>query len=700
MAKALTDADNLRQSTLQAALKITDDAEKVAAAKIAEAQKTVADLMENNKVVLSTANQPSELGKELRDQPGDITIRCADGEVSAHKIILKTFKQSFFNFLSNESWAPKPIDLKQFSSKTVELCLDLMYQAKTSMEMEFEDLCKLYQLTDYLKLDKLNLACVEAIKNALALFKDSKKYMDFYSFINEQMLVSNDILLKHFGEQIEIATRFKRANDGDPVDMNNLAVLYARGSGVKQDKAKAFEWFKKAAENGNAEGMVNLGGCYEIGFGFNKDVKKAFEWAKKAANKGLSEGIKFLSLCYFKGIGISQDNKIAFDLFKIAADKGNYKAMTHLGYCYQNGLGVNKDFHKAFEWYKKGTENGDNIAMYNLGTCYANGEGVKADSKKAFEWYKRAAKNGNIQSMATLGLWYACSSVVIQDREMTKHWYARAEEAKKLGEPIEFIESQRSPLDVAQPHIQSMIDNLVEKHKDRRQLLVLDLSKQLAQYFLDSTNGLKNLRDLVNIAKESMLKREINLPENFHSMVVDESIEHLLSGKVDSSLLKLSNFKGEQLEKLIVKMKEKLITTDNSEIRVAIARQLLKKQAREDIEVKLVINEENKQAYHKVAITVLRDLIDPNSKAFTSHKKLNKELGFLAQLVRMSGPFTAEERDELIPQLIEAISTRRPPMYLRTDKDFAKDRAFKEAGQEIWNSLGLGEFKIEFVQEN
>ena len=59
--------------------------------------------------------------------------------------------------------------------------------------------------------------------------------------------------------------------------------MYKEGRGVKQDSAKAAEWFKKAAEQGNAGAQFNLGKMYEVGDGVEQDSVKAADWYKKAA---------------------------------------------------------------------------------------------------------------------------------------------------------------------------------------------------------------------------------------------------------------------------------------------------------------------------------------------------------------------------------------------------------------------------------
>ena len=68
----------------------------------------------------------------------------------------------------------------------------------------------------------------------------------------------------------------KVADDGDPMAMDYLGVLYQTGNGVSQDLSQAREWFQKAAEAGDLAGVTNLGAIYGNGEGTPEDYGKAF----------------------------------------------------------------------------------------------------------------------------------------------------------------------------------------------------------------------------------------------------------------------------------------------------------------------------------------------------------------------------------------------------------------------------------------
>ena len=150
-----------------------------------------------------------------------------------------------------------------------------------------------------------------------------------------------------------------RALNGDVGAQSHLGYIYENGLyGVKQDYAKAAEWYEKAAKKGNMLAQANLSNIYYAGRGVKQDYAKAFKWAEKAAKQGDS---------------VSQYN---------------------LGVMYDDGKGVRQDYVKAREWYEKAAEQGNLNAQFNLGVMYANGEGVPQDLTTAKEWFGKACDNG------------------------------------------------------------------------------------------------------------------------------------------------------------------------------------------------------------------------------------------------------------------------------------------------------------------
>lgn len=76
------------------------------------------------------------------------------------------------------------------------------------------------------------------------------------------------------------------AKAGDVNAMNNLGMVFLRGTGVQADRDQAVYWFKQAAERGNATAASNLGYIYANGIGVMADAAEAIAWYRRAVNLG------------------------------------------------------------------------------------------------------------------------------------------------------------------------------------------------------------------------------------------------------------------------------------------------------------------------------------------------------------------------------------------------------------------------------
>ncbi len=67
---------------------------------------------------------------------------------------------------------------------------------------------------------------------------------------------------------------------------NQLAFMYSKGLGVKEDFNKAKKLWEKAANKGLVQAQNNLGFMYERGLGVRQNKRIAKEWYGKACDKG------------------------------------------------------------------------------------------------------------------------------------------------------------------------------------------------------------------------------------------------------------------------------------------------------------------------------------------------------------------------------------------------------------------------------
>ena len=106
-------------------------------------------------------------------------------------------------------------------------------------------------------------------------------------------------------------------------------------------------------DQGDAQAQTDLGSMYYLGEGVRQDYAKAVEWFEKAANQGNSSAQSNLGLMYYQGLGVSQDYAKAVDLYKKSANQGVAAAQVNLGVMYENGRGVRQDYAKAIDLYEK-----------------------------------------------------------------------------------------------------------------------------------------------------------------------------------------------------------------------------------------------------------------------------------------------------------------------------------------------------------
>lgn len=223
----------------------------------------------------------------------------------------------------------------------------------------------------------------------------------------------------------------KSAEHGYSRAMELLGDIYSKGINedsfiIKQDSAKAIEWYEQAAELMNAESMNKIGICYLDGYIVEKNPETAVEWFRKAAILGNATAQYKIAHCYYTGMGVVQNYKLAAEWYHKAAEQGNKDAQNRLGNFYYSGKGVIKDYTKAVEWFKKAADQGYEWAQKNLANCYYNGEGVEQNYNLAAEWYRKAAEQGNTHAQNILGNLYYNGKGVVKDYTKAAEWYRKA----------------------------------------------------------------------------------------------------------------------------------------------------------------------------------------------------------------------------------------------------------------------------------
>lgn len=125
-----------------------------------------------------------------------------------------------------------------------------------------------------------------------------------------------------------------------------------------------------AALSGNAMAQFYAGLLRDYGWGVRQNYAKALDWYRKAAAHGNANAENNIGTDYADGHGVPQNYAKAIAHFREAAKLGSVPAENNMGAAYYNGLGVPKSYVMAAHWYNKAAVLGNAKAAYYLGLAY------------------------------------------------------------------------------------------------------------------------------------------------------------------------------------------------------------------------------------------------------------------------------------------------------------------------------------------
>lgn len=176
---------------------------------------------------------------------------------------------------------------------------------------------------------------------------------------------------------------------------HNIGNLYAKGLGVEQDYARAYEYFAYAAERGHPEDQHNLGVYHLLGQGVPQDYAKARHWLETASAQNWSSSLNRLGLMHQNGLGGPVDAEMAVHLFTRSVNLGDAGAMVNLANAYRKGFGVDQDLARAFGLFERAALQGNRAAFVSLGNMLEQGEGTDPDPQGAAFWFTLASRAGD-----------------------------------------------------------------------------------------------------------------------------------------------------------------------------------------------------------------------------------------------------------------------------------------------------------------
>ncbi len=142
--------------------------------------------------------------------------------------------------------------------------------------------------------------------------------------------------------------------------------LYLQGS--KQFQAGDFKSslasFIQSADLGYPHAACMVGIQYADGLGVKEDGAKAAEWYRKDIAKNDPTAENNLGSMLLEGEGVAKDTAEGLRLLKLSADQDNASAFLNIGRAYLFGLGVPKDRRAGMKWYGEAADRGNSQAAY------------------------------------------------------------------------------------------------------------------------------------------------------------------------------------------------------------------------------------------------------------------------------------------------------------------------------------------------
>lgn len=247
------------------------------------------------------------------------------------------------------------------------------------------------------------------------------------------------------GSSTVIEDLMRKAENGSNDACFNIGenFYYGRG-GVKQDYAKAVEWYTKSAQRGDCSSQKKLADCYRSGQGAKRSFAKAVYWYEKAAEQGDYDSAKAAVYCYKIGgsdltsdlkradetarkYGVELENEDGIDELMSGAESGNPVMQHSLANAYFNGMGISANMEMAVYWYENAAQQGYAPSQYNLACCLCSGTGTKKDTARAAELYEKAAAQGDLDAMNNLAmLYFKGEGVPKSPHKAAKKWHEAA----------------------------------------------------------------------------------------------------------------------------------------------------------------------------------------------------------------------------------------------------------------------------------
>ncbi|MBL4703156.1 MAG: protein kinase [Flavobacteriales bacterium] len=299
--------------------------------------------------------------------------------------------------------------------------------------------------------------------------EEGEPYISYSNYMlgNMKNHGSRNLDLEAFNLEEEVDELYKssldvileKANEGDQIFMNFVALSYLGGLGVEKDTAVAIDWLEQSIDSSKSKGykrsLVDLGGIYY----YEGETDLAEEYYKEAKLSGilipftltaselsaldslpLGEAIdqfeayinykpyvwdNRLGIQYLNRSRNDSDRKLGFLYVLRAALQDNARAENNMGLIYEFGMVIDQDSQKSVAWWEDAAAGGLTEAMLNLVDYYEK----SSSHETSFLWLKKAAEEDDLSGQYLLADRYRDGVGVEQDIDEAAYWYTNASDA-------------------------------------------------------------------------------------------------------------------------------------------------------------------------------------------------------------------------------------------------------------------------------
>ncbi|CEP08059.1 hypothetical protein [Parasitella parasitica] len=213
------------------------------------------------------------------------------------------------------------------------------------------------------------------------------------------------------------------------------AKCYEDGLGTTKNKAKAVQYYRKAATLSHPGAMYRLGLAEMKGeLALSRNVRDGHKWLKRSAEAATTQyphALHELALLHEKGVEsvIFVDLKYAVSLYHEAAVLGYAPSAHRLGECYEFGkLGCATDAALSIQYYSIAAEQQYPESCFALTAWYLVGvpQVLAPSDEQAFAWAMCAAQYGLPRAEYAVGYFSEMGIGTIKDENTAMEWYRKA----------------------------------------------------------------------------------------------------------------------------------------------------------------------------------------------------------------------------------------------------------------------------------